>query len=330
MSFINCCIPRKDFIKNQEETENNFTGFFDKHEFDMKSNSINKSYNINDADIIIENFKSKAKYYNTDTIITGVDEDAKKTTTNSVSELNSKYKYVSKHKNIQSFKSDKKEIINFDFLEKDFIQGINCSNSRNEKSLINNENKINDLESEKIKNLNFDEKLYYKTTLTSKCVSPKIKSIKNHGSNFKLLRVNELELKYMKQNSIYSSNYNNSAYLSKLNKISESEIESNSIIEIMEIQGNILNTESIKINARGLEHGSLRNKMDGQTKFGNNDKINNEYINDYELNLDLKFHPTVFQIFFDRTLKKYFISSFGNYHELSMVFVKLNKPFVGF
>jgi len=101
-------------------------------------------------------------------------------------------------------------------------------------------------------------------------------------------------------------------------------------LKIINFKGNLLGDQKeLIINPFGLKKYSIRNKKDGYTYFTSNSCYNNEYNNDYILNIKYKYfeenHEEIMQLFsinFDVNTKKYILNIL---HNNIKIFVKL-KP----
>lgn len=112
------------------------------------------------------------------------------------------------------------------------------------------------------------------------------------------------------------------------NKITDIEVQENPKLELVEVEGKALSGQRLEINASGMSKNSLRNAKDGQTLFG----IRNQSLhsignaNDFVLSINGNSSTiTLFRIFFDRNLKKYFIHSQVGEVDKTVVFLRLDS-----
>lgn len=117
--------------------------------------------------------------------------------------------------------------------------------------------------------------------------------------------------------------------------ITDIEVQENRKLILSEVDGNCLNGNKIEINASGIVKDGLRNLKNGVSYFGfvmeddnecdNNDE-NLKFPIDYELNIRKinKSSNVIFKIFFDKVLKKYYLSSSVNKNDSTVLFIKVD------
>lgn len=116
--------------------------------------------------------------------------------------------------------------------------------------------------------------------------------------------------------------------------ITDIEVQENRKLILSEVDGNCLNGNKIEINASGIVKDGLRNLKNGVSYFGflmedDDECENNENLKfpiDYELNIRKinKSSNVIFKIFFDKVLKKYYLSSSVNKNDFTVVFIKVD------
>ncbi len=112
-------------------------------------------------------------------------------------------------------------------------------------------------------------------------------------------------------------------------KVTDIEVQSNKILELIELDGSSIPEKKILINAGGLVKGGFRNAKDGYSYFGLSKKNRlGQIVNDYLLNIQSKYNiSTIFKIFFNRLDKKYYLSCDSIEDDTIVLFIKLDKPF---
>ena len=114
-----------------------------------------------------------------------------------------------------------------------------------------------------------------------------------------------------------------------IEKITDIEVQSSKILELIDIDGNAIQEKRLLINASGLIKGGFRNANDGFTFFGLSKKSRGVIvINDYVLNINSKYNiGTVFKIFYNRTDKKYYLSCDAVEDDMIILFIRISKAF---
>lgn len=138
-------------------------------------------------------------------------------------------------------------------------------------------------------------------------------------------------------NTINNSHSNNPKKFNESNQVShftDIDVQENPKLELLEYEGKILNGLRIEILASGMSKYSERNAKDGVSFFGfktfESNQVSHNLPLDYVLNIESDNTTTnvLFKIFFDKPSKKYYISSNIGEGDKTIVFVKIENPFV--